>query len=55
MYENHPSIININNQNLTKRSHETDFTTTNQVKEVDQKTPASLDKKPPKILKLLQM
>ena len=38
-YENHPSVININNQNLTKRSHETDFATTNQVKEVDQKKP----------------
>ena len=55
-YENHPSIINIKNQNLAKRFYETDFATTNQInkiiKEVDPKIATGPDKIPPKIIKL---
>ena len=55
-YENHPSIINIKNQNLAKRFYETDFATTNQInkiiKEVDPKIAAGPDKIPLKIIKL---
>ena len=55
-YEKHPSIINIKNQNLAKRSYEIDFATTNEINktitEVDQKNATGPDKIPPKIIKL---
>ena len=55
-YENYPSIINIKNQNLAKRSYKIDFATANQVnviiKEVDLKKATGPDKIPPKIVKL---
>ena len=55
-YENHPSIINTKNRNLTKKSYEIGFATTNQiynfVTEVDLKKPIAPDKISPKIIKL---
>ena len=55
-YENHPSINNIKNQNLTKRSSEIDFSTTKQInkiiKEVYPKKATGPDKIPLKIIKL---
>ena len=55
-YENHPSIINIKNQNLAKRSYEIDSATTNEInitiREVDPKNATGPNKIPAKILKL---
>ena len=55
-FENHPSIINIKNQNLAKRSCEIYFAKTNQtnkmIKEVDLKKTCGPDKIPCKIVKL---
>ena len=55
-YEKHPSIFNIKNQNLTKRSYDIDFATTNQInkiiKEVYPKKTTGPGKIPPKMIKL---
>ena len=55
-YQNHPSIISINNQNLAKRYYEIGFASTNQInktiKEGDSKKATVPDKIPPKIIKL---